>query len=176
MKMEYHKIRFGILLCTWYFVLSTLSSCHIHYGFNQGTRSADEKTVSVQFFQNSASLAKPTLGQTFTESLKDIMQSQGKLELLTKGGDLNFEGSITGYAVTPVAIQSSDQSAANRLTITVSVKFTNEKDEKKSFEASFSRFADFSSSQNLSSVEDDLIKNITDQLVQDIYNKALGNW
>ena len=158
-----------------YLVLSIFSSCKMHYGFNQGT-TGDAKTVSIQFFQVNASLAKPTTGQVFTEALKDIMQSQGKMSLVNKSGDFNFEGSITGYAVTPISIQSTDQSAANRLTITVNVKFTNEKDEKKNFESSFSRFADYSSSQSLASVEDDLIKTITNQLVQDIFNKSLGGW
>lgn len=151
------------------------ASCRVHYGFSQGTR-GDAKTVAVQFFRNDAALAKPTVSQVFTEALKDIMQSQGKLELTSKAADLRFEGAITGYAVTPVSLQAGDLAAANRLTITVNVKFTNEKDEKKNFESGFSRFADFPSSQSLASVEDDLIKNITNQLVQDIYNRALGSW
>jgi hypothetical protein len=56
------------------------------------------------------------------------------------------------------------------------VKFTNLKDEKQNFESSFSRYADFSSSQNLTSVEDELIRQINDQLVDDIFNKAVINW
>lgn len=176
MSSHKHKGYTGWLALVLVFIVSTAASCKMHYGFTQGTKAADEKTVSVQFFQVNASLAKPTAGQVFTEALKDIMQSQGKLQLVNKGGDLNFEGAITGYSVAPVSLQAGDQAAANRLTMTVNVKFTNEKDEKKSFESSFSRFADFPSSQNLSSVEDDLIKNITDQIVQDIFNRAIGNW
>jgi hypothetical protein len=147
----------------------------MHYGFNPGVK-GEEKTVTVQFFQVNATLAKPTTGQVFTEALKDIMQSQGKLEVLPKNGDLNFEGSITGYSVSPVSLQAGDQASANRLTITVQVKCIDLKDEKKNFEASFSRYADFQSSQALASVEDELISDITKQLVQDVYNRALGNW
>src|ERR1051325_194548 len=153
-----------------------LPSCHISYGFSTGKPQDGAKTVSVQFFQVNATLAKPTAGQTFTEALKDVMQSQGKMELVTKGGDYDFSGAIVGYAVTPVSLQAGDQAAANRLTMTVSVKFTNLKDEKKNFEKNFSRFFDFKSNQSLSSVEDELINDITKQLVQDIYNKALGSW
>jgi hypothetical protein len=151
-------------------------SCHISYGFGAGKPQDGAKTVSVQFFQVNATLAKPTAGQIFTEALKDVMQSQGKMELVTKGGDYDFSGAIIGYAVTPVSLQAGDQAAANRLTMTVSVKFTNLKDEKKNFESNFSRFSDFKSNQTLSSVEDELISDITKQLVQDIYNKALGSW
>ena len=98
------------------------------------------------------------------------------MSLINKGGDLNFEGSIVGYSVSPVAIQSNDAAALNRLTITVNVKFTNKKNEKQNFETSFSRFADYSSSQNLSAVEDQLIKDINTQLTQDIFNKSVTNW
>jgi len=175
MRFEKKKIKLIIALGTLFFVFSSFSACRMHYGFTQGTV-GDAKTVSISFFQVNASLAKPTTGQIFTEALKDIMQSQGKMSLVNKGGDFNFEGSITGYAVTPVSIQSSDQSAANRLTITVNVKFTNGKDEKKNFETGFSRFADFQSSQSLASVEDELIQTITKQLVQDVFNKSIGDW
>ena len=64
----------------------------------------------------------------------------------------------------------------NRLTITVKVKFTNTKDKELDFETNFSRFADYESSQNLASIEDVLIKDINDQLTQDIFNKAVSNW
>ena len=173
-KIRTIKLSLVLVFGTLYLLLCS-ASCKMHYGFTQGT-TGDAKTVSIQFFQVNATLAKPTTGQIFTESLKDIMQSQGKMSLINKGGDFNFEGSISGYAVTPVSIQSTDQSAANRLTITVNVKFTNEKDITKNFETGFSRFADFQSSQSLASVEDELIKTITDQLVQDVFNKSLGGW
>ena len=139
--------------------------------------SPDEKTVAVQYFQTQASLAKPTLSATFTEALKDIFLTRTKLELVQRNADLNFEGAITGYNVAPVAIQAgTDQAQLNRLTITVSVKYVNAKNNKKNFESSFSRYADFSSSQSLSSVEDDLIREINEQLVQDIFNRAVINW
>lgn len=155
--------------------LVLLSSCKIRYSFSGGDK-GDAKTVTVEYFQSTAPLAKPTLSPAFTEALKDIMTSQGKLELAGKNGDLVFQGSITGYATAPVAIQSTDQAALNRLTISVEVKFTNTKDEKKNFETTFSRYADYSSSQSLASVEDQLIQDITKQLVQDIFNKSLQNW
>jgi hypothetical protein len=147
----------------------------MRYSFTGGEK-GNAKTVQVQFFKVDAPLAKPTTGIVFTEALKDIMQNQGKLELITTNADLNFEGQITAYAITPVAIQSNDQSALNRLTITVQVKYTNTLEKEKSFDQSFSRFVDYESSKNLSSVEDELITEIVRQLVQDIFNRSLSNW
>lgn len=110
------------------------------------------------------------------EALKDIFTSQTNLNIVSGSGDLNFSGEITNYLTAPVAIQSNDQAALNRLTITVNVKFTNAKDEKQNFETSFSRYADYSSTQSLSVVQNGLIDEINKQLVQDIFNKAMINW
>lgn len=164
------KIVFAVAI----FILA--NACSIKYSFTGASIPPDVKTVSIQFFKNNAPLASPTLSQSFTEALKDIFNSQTNLGLISSGGDLNFEGSITDYSTAPVAIQGNDAAALNRLTITVNVKFTNLKDEKQNFEQSFSRFSDYSSSQNLSSVEANLIRDINNQLVQDIFNRAVSNW
>ena len=156
--------------------LLAVSSCKVNYSFSGASVSPDVKTVSIQYFKNNASLAPPTLSQSLTEALKDIFTSQTKLGVIPSSGDLNFEGEVTNYITAPTAIQSNDQAALNRLTITVSVKFTNAKDEKQNFETSFSRYTDYSSSQSLSAVQAGLIEEINKQLVQDIFNKAMINW
>ena len=156
-------------------LLILLPSCKTHYSFSGASIPPEAKTVSVQYFHNNASLAPPTLSQTFTEALKDKLSSQTRLGLINKGGDLSFEGSITGYSTAPIAIQSTDQAALNRLTITISVKYFCSFDEKKNFEQSFTRYADYTSSQSLTTVEEELIHTINEQLVQDIFNSALNN-
>jgi len=138
--------------------------------------SPDIKTFNVKYFQKTSALGPSLLSQTFTEKLKDKFLSQTNLKLTDKDPDLIFEGAITNYVVTPLAIQANETAAKNRLTITISVKFTNIKDEKQNFETSFSRFADYSSSQSLSAVETGLMNDINEQLVDDIFNKAFINW
>lgn len=154
-----------------------IQSCKVNYSFTGASIPPDVKTFSVQTFPNYAPLVQPQLSQNFTEALKDKFQSQTNLQQVSKGGDLSFEGSITGYAVNPISIQSgTDIAAQTRLTISVSVKFVNAKNDKQSFESVFSRFADFPTSKSLATEEDRLIKEINDQLVQDIFNKAVVNW
>lgn len=141
--------------------------------------SPEIKTITINYFPVNATLAPPTSGQKFTEALRDIFQTQTSLKLVSKNGDLQLSGSLTGYSTMPLAVQgnsTSITSATNRLTITVNVKFVNTKDEKQNFETSFSRFSDYSSTSNLNDVQDKLIKEINDQLVQDIFNKSVTNW
>ena len=160
-------------------VVSNTESCKLSMNpLKGGSTYSDTTKIRVAAFTNNASLAKATLPQTMAEALRDAIQSQTKMELVPRGGDLVYEGTITGYSVSPVSIQAgTNQTAAlNRLTIIVSVKFTDTHDETKCFETSFSRFADYNSTKNLTAVEDELIKDISSQLVQDILNRSINNW
>lgn len=157
-------------------LLVSFVACKVNYSFTGAAIAEDVKTVSVKTFQNFAPLANVNYSQTFSEALKDIFISQTNLNLATTEGDLQFEGSITNYQISSVAIQGNETAAKNRLTISVNVKFTNTKDKKQDFESDFTRFADYDSSVNISSIEDELIKEINNQLTQDIFNKSVGSW
>ena len=157
-------------------VLATFLSACGFYSFTGASISPDVKTVVVQYFPNRAATIQPTLSQVFTERLKDYFLEQSNLSLEADGGDLNFSGEIVKYEIKPIAIQANEQAAQNRLTISVKVKFENTKDESKNFEQKFSRYADYDSSQSLANVEEDLIEQITNELAEDIFNKAVVNW
>lgn len=144
--------------------------------FSGASLSPDMKTVTVQYFQNNAALVQPTLSQSLTEALKERLISETNLSLVEQGGDLIFEGVITNYAVSPVAIQQNETAAMNRLTVTIHVKFTNNVNEKLSYESNFMRYEDYPSTSDLTTVEDALITSINAQLVEDIFNKAVVNW
>jgi hypothetical protein len=162
-----------ILSCT-----LALSACGI-YSFTGGSISAGMKTVSVSLFENTAPLVVPNLSQLFTEALKDRIRTQTSLSFLRTDGDATFEGRITGYNVQPVAIQANEQVTAglNRLTITVQVKYNNTIEPTKSFDQSFTRYKDFSSQgSSFASQEQQLIRDINQQLSEDIYNRAFANW
>ena len=156
-------------------LLLIASGCKVKYSMTGASVAPDIKTFSVKYFPNNAPIVNPSLSQTFTEKLKDKIISQASLSHTDKQADLIFEGSITGYTTAPIAIQSNETAALNRLTITVNIKFTNLKNEKQNFETSFSRYADYSSTENLASVEQQLSSTISDQIVDDIFNKVFIN-
>lgn len=83
-----------------------------------------------------------------------------------------------GSAQTPVDITADEIAAKNRLTISIRVKYTNTKDEsgKSDFDTSFSHYEDYGIDENYEAIEPDLIKKITEKIIEDIYNKALTNW
>jgi hypothetical protein len=166
-----------IYLSTLYLILCTcLPSCKTSYSFTGASISPNVKTFTVKFFPKTASLGPASLSQKFTEKLKDKFISQTTLGLADRNGDLTFEGAIISYSIAPIAIQSNEVAAQNRLSISVNVKFTNLKDEKQNFETTFTRYKDYDSKTPLSSIEEGLIDNINEQIVDDIFNKAVINW
>ena len=158
------------------FLTFTFSNCKIKYSLNGAAIPIEAKTVSVAYFVNNTTLGNASISQKFTERLKDVISTQTNLALMKQNGDLQFEGSITGYNIAPVAIQVNDRAALNRLTITVKVKYTNKFDATKNFEQDFTNFENFESTQAISSVEDVLLKEIYRKITEDIFNKAFNNW
>jgi hypothetical protein len=165
------KVKIAVFLMALAFICQ---GCGI-YSFSGASIPAEAKTVSVAYFPNHAQLVNPLLSDNLTTALRDAMTNQTTLDVVESGGDLAFEGEITDYRTTPVAI-TGQTAAMNRLTITVKVRFSNSIDETKDFESSFSRYEDYPSDQDLISVQESLTATIVDQLVEDIFNKALVNW
>lgn len=149
-------------------------SCGI-YSFT-GASYGTAKTVSIDYFPNNAPIVAPTLSNILVEGLKEKFVKQTPMTLVTKDADLSFEGEIRGYSVTSIAVTAEEIASKNRLTISVRVKFVNKTDDKWSFDRDFSAYEDFNSSQSLSSEQDRLIKEITDKLIEDIFNAAVVNW
>ena len=155
--------------------LFVFSGCGI-YSFTGASIPAEAKTVSIQYFPNNAMLVEPLLSNTFTMALRDRFMNQTSLNMVEQNGDLAFEGEIADYRTSPVAIQSDQTAALNRLTITVNVRFFNKFDETKNFETKFTQYIDYPSEQDLNSVKDNLITQIVDNLVEDVFNKSVVNW
>ncbi len=140
--------------------------------------SSDTKTFSISLFTNNASAAPPTLAQTFTEKLKDKIRNNTRLSLVnSEGADLVFSGQVVGYDVVAVAPQPNQPAAFNQLRITINVELLDTKNEKGSWKQPFSFQADFPGSSQLLTVQDQLIKQITDKILEDIFNKTFTeNW
>ena len=156
-------------------LLLIFSGCGI-YSFQGGKLPPGLESVSIELFENRASLVVPTLAQDLTEGLKDKFQSQSNLTLIDYDGNLQFSGAITVYTVSPVAIQGDETAAQNRLSVTARVISDCTDYPELAWQQTFTQFSDFESSQNLSDVEAELLIDIIDKLTTDIFNKVVSNW
>ena len=158
-------------------LLIILTSCTISYKFNGAAIDYNKtKTISVAEFPIRAALVYPPLGPAFNEALKDIYTRQTRLSMVKTGGDLQVEGEITGYDLSPQAVTEDAYASQTRLTISVKVRYTNTKNPNLNVDQTFRAYRDFSSSQMLTQVQDELISQIVDELAELIFNATVGSW
>lgn len=165
------KAVIAALLC-----ILSCTGCKVTYSLSGASIPADAKTFSVAYFPNNAPMVAPILSSTLTDELTQRFSSRTRLVQVPEGGDFAFEGEIVGYTSATSSVSSGDYALQNRLTITVKVKFTNALDDKMSFNRSFSAYADYDSTKLLTEVEGELITQIVEQLVTDIFQAAASNW
>jgi len=160
----------GILLLT-----MTLPCCKV-YRFTDASINPNIKTVTIQTFPNLAAIQVPNLSLVMTNKLKLKFQRESNLDLLSNGGDIEFNGSIVNYSIEPATLSNTETVDQNRLTISVKVEYTDRIDSQKSFSQVFTDNEVYAASEDISTVESRLIDIITDKLVQNIFNRAFANW
>jgi len=165
----------GLSVCVLISIVLLFYGCAVKYSFT-GASTQGLKTFSIQYFQNRAPVVQPGLSQNVTDALIDKCKAQTNLKYTTSTGDADFVGEITDYTTRPYTVAADAQAALNRFTITVKVKFTNAVDPNLNFDQTFSRYRDYDSNLDLSSVEKDLSDKIVEELVEDIFNQAFVNW
>jgi len=153
-----------------------MNSCGI-YSFSGTSIQPDVKSVTIPFAEYKALRVNPSLSNDLTEAMMERFRRMTKLEQVEQDGDLLLEMTITGYDVSATAVTADEVAARNRLTVTVSVNFTNRLHPDNDFSAkSFSAYSDYDSTNSLDSVESTLCKEIIDKLIEDIFNASVAQW
>ena len=159
-------------------LIPLINCCHVSYKFN-GSAIDDNvyKNIRVGQFPIRAALVYPPLQQMFENALLDYIARNTRLQVTdSSNSDLSIEGEITGYNLTPQAVTENALASQTRLTITVRVRYSDSKNDKNDIDQSFSAYKDFDSNEMLTDVQDDLCDQITEQLIDLIFNATLGNW
>jgi len=174
MKIFLSKLNLMLIVCL---VGFSMTSCLISYKFNGSSIDYTKtRTISISDFPNTAELVYPPLSQQFSETLRDIYIRQTRLQQIKKGGDLHLEGEIVGYQLTPMAISADSYSSQTKLTMTIKVRFSNNKNPQDDFEKTYSAFQNFDSSKMLTDVQDELAKTMISEIVDNIYNDTVAKW
>ncbi len=158
-----------------------LASGCITYSFTGSATAA--KTIQVDEFFNNTDLGPANLGQNFTNRLKDYFQQNSQLSIVADNGELQIEGIIASYMISPVAPvavgggQNLSSAAQTRLTIAVKVNYIDTLVPKNSFkDKTFSFYRDFNNEEDFSTVQEELERRVFDQILVDIFNATVANW
>lgn len=154
-----------------------LVGCTISYKFNGASINYDIiKTITIANFPNRALYQWGPMESMFNNALSDKYVTQTKLQQVPRGGDLMLSGEITAYDQVNKSISSDGYSSMMQLKMTVKVKFENAKNPVEDFERQFSASREFDSSQQLNDVQDELVTQIIDEIVEQIFNATVANW
>lgn len=153
-------------------------ACSISYKFNGAALDYDiYKTISISQFPIRAALVYPPLQQTFENQITDMITRQTRLRVVDSNNtDLRLEGEITGYNLSPQAVNEDAYASQTRLTITVRVRYIDNKNDGQDVDQTFSAYRDFSSNELLTDVQDELCTQISKELADLIFNATIGNW
>ena len=170
-------MRHLIILLTFLASAVGLTSCSISYQLNGASIDyTTTHTISFEYIQNKAALVYAPLTILFNDELQKKYVNQTRLSQVDQDGDLQISGAITGYSLSNQAVNTDAYASITRLTIKVKIKFVNKNNKSENFEKEFSQFADLDATQLLTDVQDDLCAELTEKLVDDIFNATVANW
>ncbi|MFZ1786911.1 MAG: LptE family protein [Saprospiraceae bacterium] len=153
----------------------SFSSC-VCYSFKGISIPPDINTFYVENFKNKTVTAPVDIEVRFSEALRSKIRNESRLKFQEAEPDILFEGDVVGYNISAEAPQEGNTVALNKLDIVVSVKYTNKTNEKLNYTRNFSFFQTYPGDQDLTNVQDDLIKRIFDQIVERIFNDTFTTW
>jgi len=156
-----------------------LTSCWpTRVSFVDGSMPPEWDSFTVVTLENNTGNAPLSYNTTLTEAIKDGIQNNSRLslDLEADSSEVTIEGVISSYYITPVALQEGDNASQNRLSVSVQFEIFISKPEEELMTLTSTRFVDYDASTDLGTVENDLLSEVTDQIVQDVLNKLFSNW
>lgn len=133
-------------------------------------------TYYVNPFINNADNALPNLDQQLAEDLRNKIRLNSRLRANDTNPDIEFKGTLVDFRITSEAPSADNRVALNRLTITLAIEYIDNKTDDEGWTRNFSFFFDYPASTDLSSVQEEAISTISNQLMEDIFNAAFSNW
>ena len=156
-------------------LLFIISSCGF-YTFSGASISAEIKNIKIGYFINEAENFKVNLDRDITQKLTDFIIEQTDLSVNNNNYEIEINGKIISYDISPISISSNDFANQNRLSISVNIDFKNYINEKENYNQKFTRYVDYKSDQNLEEIESELTDQILEDICIDIFNKTFVNW
>lgn len=158
-------------------LLMLLTACSVTYKFNGSSINYEKvKSISIDKFPIRSAYVWSPMESMFYNAITDEYAQKTKLEVLKRNGDMQLSGEIVEYTQTNKAISADGFSAQTQLKISINVRFTNNSNHDEDFERRFSATTEYDSSQQLNAVQEELVQQMIDDIVDQIFNATVANW
>ncbi|MEE1317790.1 MAG: LptE family protein [Prevotella sp.] len=163
-----------IIMCV---ITLAVVSCSVSYKFNMSSIDYTKvKTIQIADFPIRSSYVWGPMGPMFNNKLKEQYADHTKLSQVKRNGDLKIEGEITNYSQRNKSVSAEGYSAQTELSITVNVRFTNNTNHQEDFEQQFTATASYETTQSLAAVQEQLVTEMIEDIVDQIFNATVANW
>ena len=154
-----------------------LLSCSVSYKFNGASIDYTKtKTIQISDFPIRASYVWGPMASIFNNQLKDLFANHTRLIQVRRDGDMKIEGEITRYEQRNKSVSSEGYSSQTELSMTVNVRFTNNKNHTEDFERQFTASATYDNTQTLNAVQEELVTQMVEEITEQIFNATVANW
>ena len=174
----YRRLKqYGLVCLIAFCCLFSFPSCSVSYKFNGASIDYTKiKTIQIAEFPVRSNYVWAPMGAIFNNELKDLFRRSTKLSEVKRNGDLKLEGEITRYEQRNKAVSAEGYSAQVELSITVNVRFTNNKDHKQDFEKQFTSQKSYDSTLSLNAVQEELVTQMMKDICDQIFNASVAQW
>ena len=134
------------------------------------------KSIQIAEFPIRSAYVWGPMGPMFNNRLKDQFSDHTKLIQVKRNGDLKIEGEISNYTQRNKSVSADGFSAQTELAITVNVRFTNNTNHNEDFERQFTATSTYETTQSLTSVQEQLVTEMVNDICDQIFNACVANW
>lgn len=157
--------------------LCCITACSVSYKFNGASIDySTTKTIQIADFPIRSAYVWGPMAPMFNNRLKDQFAEQTRLTQVKRNGDMKIEGEITQYQQRNKSVSAEGYSAQTELSMTVNVRFTNNKNHSEDFERTFTATSSYETTQSLASVQEELVTQMCKDLCDQIFNACVANW
>lgn len=171
------KMKWMVRILTGLCLMVIPVACTVSYKFNGASIDYTKtKTIEIADFPIRSSYVWGPMSSIFNNQLKDQFANHTKLIQVKRNGDMKIEGEIVRYEQRNKAVTSDGKSAQTELSMTVNVRFTNNKNHSEDFERQFSAQSSYENTQSLNSVQEELVTQMVKEITDQIFNATVANW
>lgn len=152
-----------------------ISSCN--YSFKGAAPPEGIKTIYIPTIRDESGFGLPNLSEEMTTLLKNKFINDNTLEYTEKTkADGMIDCVVKTITDEALVVTGNEQVSRRKVTIVVSVEFTNLKKQKSIWKKDFSNWGEYDSSTGGFSKRDEGVKSAEDKITDDILLDVISNW
>ena len=160
----------------WALLPFLLNGC-AYYSFTGATIPENLNTIAIPLVIDNSVNTIPSLSDEMTELLINRFVNQTRLSLSPNESDADavLIAEIQRYSNAPSSVSGEETAARNRVTISISVVYTDQVDEKELLSRTFSNFEEY---DPLLGIEEETVAALAalENVADDIFTAATSNW